>query len=140
MKNLICGLAAATALLGASAAAQAAVPLVVGVDTASDAATLQPVQYLYGGHDFCWYDGGWRGPGFYWCGYAWRRGYGWGGGYGWRGWGGGAGWRHGVWVGGPGWHGHPEWGGWRGPHDFHGGWHGGWHGGGHEGGHEGWRR
>jgi hypothetical protein len=41
MKKLLCGVAAATALLGASAA-EAAVPLVVGVDTASDAATLQP--------------------------------------------------------------------------------------------------
>jgi hypothetical protein len=139
MKKLLCGIAAATVLLGASAA-EAAVPLVVGVDTASDAATLQPVQYIYGGHDFCWYDGGWRGPGFYWCGYAWRRGFGWGGPYGWRGWGGRAGWRHGVWVGGAGWRGHPEWGGWRGPHDFHGGWHGGGPGGGHGGDHRGGHR
>ena len=30
---------------------------------------------------------GWNGPGWYWCGYAWRRGYGWGGGYGYHGWG-----------------------------------------------------
>jgi hypothetical protein len=105
MKKLICGVAAATALLGASASAQAQAPLVVGVDTANDAAALQPVQYIYGGHDFCWYDGGWGGR---------------------------AGWRHGAWVGGPGWHSHPEWGGWRGPHDFHGGYHGGGHDGGHE--------
>lgn len=43
---------------------------------------------------------GWLGPGWYWCGYAWRSGYGWGGPWGWgwgrgwgRGWGYGHGWR-----------------------------------------------
>jgi hypothetical protein len=42
--------------------------------------------YLYDGRRFCWYDDAWNGPGWYWCGYAYRRGFGWGGGYGWRGW------------------------------------------------------
>ena len=42
--------------------------------------------YMYGGHRYCWYDEGWRGSGWYWCGYANRRGYGWGGGEGWRNW------------------------------------------------------
>jgi hypothetical protein len=57
--------------------------------------------YLWGGRRFCWYNNAWNGPGWYWCGYAFRRGYGWGGGYGWNGWvwRGGRGWR------GPGWHG-----------------------------------
>jgi hypothetical protein len=45
--------------------------------------------FLFGGHQYCWYDGGWRGPGWYWCGYSGRRGLGWGGGYGWNGWQGG---------------------------------------------------
>jgi hypothetical protein len=49
---------------------------------------VEQTQYFYGGRSYCWYDNGWRGPGFYWCGYAMRRGYGWGGGAGWRGWGG----------------------------------------------------
>lgn len=48
--------------------------------------SVQPVQYFYGGQNYCWYNNAWRGPGFYWCGYAWRRGMGWGGGAGWRGW------------------------------------------------------
>jgi hypothetical protein len=48
-------------------------------------ANVEPVQFFYGGRDYCWYDDGWRGPGFYWCGYAWRRGFGWGGGAGWHG-------------------------------------------------------
>lgn len=42
--------------------------------------------YVWGGHNYCWYGEGWRGPGWYWCGYRLRRGYGWGGGYGWHGW------------------------------------------------------
>ena len=41
---------------------------------------VEQAQFFYGGRDYCWYDDGWRGPGFYWCGYAWRRGLGWGGG------------------------------------------------------------
>jgi hypothetical protein len=46
--------------------------------------------------NYCWYDQGWKGPGWYQCGYAWRRGHGWGGPYGWHGHGmmGPYGWRH----------------------------------------------
>jgi hypothetical protein len=47
---------------------------------------VEQAQFIYGGRNYCWYDSGWRGPGFYWCGYAWRRGFGWGGGAGWHGW------------------------------------------------------
>jgi len=25
-------------------------------------------QYLWGGRQYCWYDDGWNGPGWYWCG------------------------------------------------------------------------
>jgi hypothetical protein len=58
-----------------------------GVSAASDRLTVvEQVQYRYGGHRHCWYDGGWHGPGWYWCGYASRHGYGWGGGEGYRGW------------------------------------------------------
>jgi hypothetical protein len=49
-------------------------------------ASLEQAQWLFGGRQYCWYDRGWRGPGWYWCGYAYRRGYGWGGPVGWRGW------------------------------------------------------
>ena len=47
---------------------------------------VENAQFFFLGHNFCWYDGGWQGPGWYWCGYAWNNGYGWGGGEGWHGW------------------------------------------------------
>ncbi|WP_424631342.1 hypothetical protein [Bradyrhizobium sp. SYSU BS000235] len=47
---------------------------------------VEQTQFIFGGRNYCWYDAGWHGPGFYWCGYAMRRGFGWGGGAGWRGW------------------------------------------------------
>ena len=47
------------------------------------------VQYLWGGRQYCWYDDGWNGPGWYWCGNYLTSGIGWGGGYGWHGWRGG---------------------------------------------------
>jgi hypothetical protein len=53
-----------------------------------DLSLKQDAQYIYGGRRYCFYPDGWRGPGFYWCGFNWRRGYGWGGPMGWRGWGG----------------------------------------------------
>jgi hypothetical protein len=48
--------------------------------------TQQVQYYRYGGRRHCWYDAGWKGPGWYWCGYGQRRGYGYGGGEGYRGW------------------------------------------------------
>ncbi len=47
---------------------------------------VEPYPYLLGNQRFCWYDSAWNGPGWYWCGYAFRRGYGWGGAIGWNGW------------------------------------------------------
>ena len=81
-------LAAAFALAGASAPAHAAM-LADGLNPAPPS-TMELAQFdiggfLFGGRNYCWYDGGWRGPGWYWCGYAYRTGYGWGGGEGWRG-------------------------------------------------------
>ena len=65
-------------------------------------APIEKAQFFFGGQNYCWYDDGWQGPGWYWCGYAWNNGVGWGGGYGWHGWQGGhAGGAHvGVHVGG----------------------------------------
>ena len=53
---------------------------------ADDLSAVEQVQFFFGGHRHCWYPDGWRGPGWYWCGYRWRRGLGWGGGEGFRGW------------------------------------------------------
>jgi len=76
--------------------------------------------FASGGRNYCFYDNGWNGPGWYWCGdYAYRYGYGWGGPVGWNNWawrGGVApGYRHGWrgtpprgWSGGPGHWNHPK--------------------------------
>jgi hypothetical protein len=53
---------------------------------AGDQSVIDQVQYRYAGREYCWYDDGWRGPGFYWCGYRLRTGFGWGGPQGWHGW------------------------------------------------------
>lgn len=42
--------------------------------------------FFFGGRDYCWYDDGWNGPGWYWCGYGYRHGWGWGGPEGYHGW------------------------------------------------------
>src|SRR5262245_54789317 len=47
---------------------------------------VEPVQYRWGGHEYCWYPSGWHGAGFYRCGYRLRVGLGWGGPAGWHGW------------------------------------------------------
>jgi hypothetical protein len=47
---------------------------------------IEKAQYIYGGRRHCWYNNGWNGPGWYWCGYAGRAGYGWGGPRGWNSW------------------------------------------------------
>ena len=83
-----------------------------GVGQAADGlSTVEQTQFVYLGRDYCWYPDGWHGPGFYWCGYNYRRGYGWGGGrtwgrgrgWGWGGGGGGGGWMGGGGMGGGGW-------------------------------------
>ena len=115
--------AAGIALLACASAPTADAQLISGVTTGDSTAMLQPVQlYVWGGRQYCWYVDGWHGPGWYWCGFRFRRGFGWGGGWGWHGWGGG--YRNGY-------HG-----GFRGGAGFRGGGHGGGgHGGGYGGGH-----
>jgi hypothetical protein len=135
MRKILLGAAAVIGLACAVAPAANA-GLNDGVYTETDQqALIEPVQfYLYGGRHYCWYDDGWHGPGYYWCGYAFRRGFGWGGGFGWHGWGGGHGFHGGGFHGG-GFHGGGFHGGGHGG-GFHGGGHGGggFHGGGHGGG------
>ena len=104
---------------------------------ASQLIPIEKAQYVYGGQSYCWYGNGWHGPGYYYCGYAFRPGLGWGGGIGWNNWGGGGwhgGYYHGggaVWRGGGGWHGGGLHGGGLHGGGFHGG---GFHGGGFHGG------
>ena len=74
--------------LGAGSAAEAAIgDGVLGARQAlANATQIENAQFIFGGQNYCWYDDGWRGPGWYWCGYANRSGLGWGGGGGWHGW------------------------------------------------------
>ncbi len=94
MRSLFLGAAGAASLLttGLAAAPVSAEPpaqLIFAVDRSGGQPPLIDAQFIFGGRSFCWYTGGWRGEGFYWCGYAWRSGMGWGGGRGWHGWRGG---------------------------------------------------
>ncbi len=91
MRSFILCLASTAALSSSSfavgaASAEPAPQLIFGVDQPGDVVSLERVQFAFGGHSYCWYDAGWQGPGFYWCGYANRRGLGWGGGDGFHGW------------------------------------------------------
>src|SRR5947209_7731951 len=47
---------------------------------------FNPLDLVFGGHEWCWYDDGWSGGGWYWCGYGYREGFGYGGGEGFHGW------------------------------------------------------
>ena len=73
------GAQAAPALAGAS-------PISHALYQPGNQPLLRKAQYFHGGRNYCWYSSGWKGPGFYWCGYAGRRGFGWGGASGWNGW------------------------------------------------------
>ncbi|MEJ0092510.1 MAG: hypothetical protein WDN46_03500 [Methylocella sp.] len=113
-------MAAEAATGGAMAAAAAPVASLEGL--AHNELPLEQAQFAFGGRNYCWYGNGWQGPGWYWCGFAFRRGLGWGGPQGWRGWNNRPGWNNGRRPGGAGWHG------------GRGGVHGGVHrGGGHDG-------
>ncbi len=76
--------AAATATSGRSEAGLIA-PL--GLRQAADEHRLaETVQFTWRGQRYCWYNRGWRGGGWYRCGFNSRRGMGWGGPAGWHGW------------------------------------------------------
>jgi hypothetical protein len=89
MKGLTLVVAAA-AFVAVVAQANAASFPVSGRDpalTGNDAVKRVAVRvYVHHGHRYCFYFSGWHGPGWYRCGFAWRRGLGWGGAYGWNAW------------------------------------------------------
>jgi hypothetical protein len=89
MRKICLTLTATLALMGAMIGghAHAAVIAPIALGTAADElAAVETVQFFWQGRRYCWYDVGWRGPGWYQCGFRWRRGAGWGGPIGWRGW------------------------------------------------------
>jgi hypothetical protein len=78
--------AGATLHLASPAPAAVADGALAGRTSLIDNALIERVQYAYGGHNYCYSDAGWRGPGWYWCGNEQTYGVGWGGALGWRGW------------------------------------------------------
>jgi hypothetical protein len=84
MRQWILAAAASLAILGAAGQANA-LPF-DRYTAASVPNDIEQAQFFFGGRNYCWYDDGWHGPGYYWCGYAFRRGLGWGGAEGWHGW------------------------------------------------------
>src|ERR1041385_1770189 len=91
MRKTLLTIAAAIGLITTGSATHQAsgMPLNNGVSSAADeVAVVEKTQvYFYGGRRWCWYDDGWNGPGYYWCGQYLVPGLGWGGGLGWHGWG-----------------------------------------------------
>lgn len=68
-----------------TALAVGSVPVYATAQPTLTATRIGLLSFLFGGRQYCWYDAGWQGPGWYWCGYQSRRGLGWGGGDGWNG-------------------------------------------------------
>jgi hypothetical protein len=78
MRELFLTLAAALTV-GAPAMASAdplapTARLLDGAVYSGERPALEPTQFFFSGQNYCWYFNGWHGPGYYWCGYAWRRG------------------------------------------------------------------
>jgi hypothetical protein len=87
MRKFALTLAAIVFSAGVLAGKADAMPIGSGIGSAADGlSAVEQTQYVWGGRNYCWYPDGWRGPGWYWCGYHLRRGFGWGGPMGWRGW------------------------------------------------------
>ena len=81
------GLALIMAVGLGAGAAQAAPAGVPGLgDAAGSLGLVEQAQFVISGRNYCFYDAGWHGPGWYWCGYRHRHGLGWGGERGWQGW------------------------------------------------------
>jgi hypothetical protein len=79
----------AAAALAASVSSASALPITGGAmsDAIESTDLVEKARvYVVDGRRFCFYFNGWQGPGWYRCGFAWRRGLGWGGVYGWQGW------------------------------------------------------
>lgn len=85
MRNFVLSLATAGFLVaGGVLSASPAHAALFGAPGALDAAVdelavIHQAQYVYGGRRYCYYENGWRGPGWYWCGYGARVGVGYAG-------------------------------------------------------------
>jgi hypothetical protein len=91
MRKLLFALTTSTALLSGAMitglSAIAAPGSIQGIATAAeDLGMIQNAAFIHEGRKHCWYGRGWHAAGWYWCGYAKRKGLGWGGEEGWNGW------------------------------------------------------
>jgi hypothetical protein len=90
LRNLVVALAATAAVAVGGNAGAASMSAPAAMRTAADNLKMtENVQFFWGDHNYCWYDDGWNGPGWYWCDMYLQSGIGWGGGYGWHSWRGG---------------------------------------------------
>jgi hypothetical protein len=90
LRNLVVALAATAAVVVGGNAGAASMSAPAAMRTAADSLKMtENVQFFWGDHNYCWYDDGWNGPGWYWCDMYLQSGIGWGGGYGWHHWRGG---------------------------------------------------
>jgi hypothetical protein len=87
MRRCVAAVAALMVIAPSSGGPVGATPIAASHAIDADALSLvQPAQFFHLGKPYCWYQYGWAGPGWYWCGYGTRIGLGWGGLYGWNGW------------------------------------------------------
>lgn len=91
MSRQLFGFATAAILAGSALGGAASAGPMTGFAGLASANTafspIEKAQFVWGGYDYCWYDDGWQGPGWYVCDYGpWVSGYWWGGPSGWHDW------------------------------------------------------
>src|SRR5258706_8303147 len=86
MNNMTFGTAIAVVLAASLSSAAAGPLLSQNVTGGSEVIGSGEVQHSWNGRTYCWYESGWKGAGWYRCGFSARRGLGWGGRAGWHGW------------------------------------------------------
>jgi hypothetical protein len=87
-KLLFVGAAAVALAMNSSSGHAMSINIDAGLKPALDATDMmqKAAVFIIEGNRYCFYFNGWHGPGWYRCGFAWRRNLGWGGEYGWQSW------------------------------------------------------
>ena len=86
--GLVAAMLMASSMLMVGRAQAAPISTADGMRTTADTLRLvERAQYVWNGRNYCWYDAGWKGPGWYVCSYGpWVSGLWWGGSSGWHNW------------------------------------------------------
>ncbi|HEY0146280.1 MAG TPA: hypothetical protein VGB93_09035, partial [Methylovirgula sp.] len=69
MRTVLSMLAAMIIAVGSLASAAEAAPIAgqaAVTKSATELGSVEKTAYVWGGRTYCWYDTGWRGPGWYW--------------------------------------------------------------------------